>query len=176
MLLRLNNGMGRYIDLTGKIFGRLKVLYVEEQRDKLKRIIWKCLCDCGMEIGVLAGSLTSGNTKSCGCLSDDARRANGHARLVRNSSFVNLFYRYIQGAKRRNLLFDLSLDDFRVLTSGNCYYCGKTPDKYWKTNTYSFPYLYNGVDRVDNSIGYNLENCVSCCKIWGIELLYGWRN
>jgi hypothetical protein len=56
MLLRLNNGMGRYIDLTGKIFGRLKVLYVEEQRDKLKRIIWKCLCDCGMEIGVLAGA------------------------------------------------------------------------------------------------------------------------
>ena len=24
---------------------------------------------------------------------------------------------------------------------------------------------YNGVDRVDNSLGYIKENCVACCKI-----------
>ena len=27
-----------------------------------------CKCDCGTEFEVLGGSLTSGNTKSCGCL------------------------------------------------------------------------------------------------------------
>ena len=26
------------------------------------------------------------------------------------------------------------------------------------------PYVYNGVDRVDNERGYSLENCVPCCK------------
>jgi hypothetical protein len=26
-------------------------------------------------------------------------------------------------------------------------------------------YLYNGIDRVDNTLGYSKENCVSCCKI-----------
>lgn len=26
-------------------------------------------------------------------------------------------------------------------------------------------FKYNGVDRVDNSIGYTDDNCVSCCKI-----------
>lgn len=25
-------------------------------------------------------------------------------------------------------------------------------------------YLYNGIDRKDSSIGYLLENCVSCCS------------
>ena len=24
-------------------------------------------------------------------------------------------------------------------------------------------YKYNGIDRVDNKIGYELDNCVSCC-------------
>jgi hypothetical protein len=26
-------------------------------------------------------------------------------------------------------------------------------------------YTYNGVDRIDNSIGYTKENCVPCCTI-----------
>jgi len=26
-------------------------------------------------------------------------------------------------------------------------------------------FKYNGVDRVDNTVGYTLDNCVSCCKI-----------
>lgn len=27
----------------------------------------------------------------------------------------------------------------------------------------TLPYWYNGVDRVDNTKGYTLENCVTCC-------------
>lgn len=54
-------------DLTGKRFGRLTVLK-EAGRSKDRQIIWECICDCGNTTLVKAGNLTSGDTKSCGCL------------------------------------------------------------------------------------------------------------
>ena len=50
------------------------------------------------------------------------------------------------------------------LASGkaNCHYCGKPPNKsHRKCDTF----LYNGLDRVDNSIGYIASNVVPCCYI-----------
>lgn len=54
-------------DLTGQKFGQLLVLR-EEGRDKNGHIIWHCVCDCGKEKNYLASNLTTGKTKSCGCL------------------------------------------------------------------------------------------------------------
>lgn len=54
-------------DLSGQKFGRLTVLYPTEGQNG-KGMHWHCKCECGNEIDVIAGSLTSGNTKSCGCL------------------------------------------------------------------------------------------------------------
>ncbi len=54
-------------DLKGKIFGRLKP-YEPFGRTKSGGVIWKCLCTCGNKVGVAAQHLTSGHTKSCGCL------------------------------------------------------------------------------------------------------------
>lgn len=59
--------MGRFIDLTGERFGRLRVL----QRDgcnKHGQVKWWCRCDCGVEKHVLGMCLTRGETQSCGCL------------------------------------------------------------------------------------------------------------
>lgn len=54
-------------DLTGQRFGRLVVL------DRIppgehRRTRWRCLCDCGREKVTDTNKLTSGNTRSCGCL------------------------------------------------------------------------------------------------------------
>ncbi|MCK5788820.1 MAG: hypothetical protein KAH32_07465, partial [Chlamydiia bacterium] len=59
--------MGRFVDLTGKKFGRLFVLE-RDGKNKHNQNMWKCVCDCGAEVRVRGGSLTSGQTKSCGCL------------------------------------------------------------------------------------------------------------
>lgn len=56
----------RVIDLTGKQFGALTVLYMND-RDFSSRISWHCKCECGNECDVDANNLTSGHTKSCGC-------------------------------------------------------------------------------------------------------------
>ena len=57
-----------FSDLTGQVFGKLKVLYRCENLRKWKAT-WVCLCSC-MEnsvIRVTADNLLSGNTNSCGC-------------------------------------------------------------------------------------------------------------
>lgn len=64
--LRKNQlGKRRFKDETGNRYGRLTVL---ELAEKSRRVIWKCLCDCGKETEVDAGNLRSGSTKSCGCM------------------------------------------------------------------------------------------------------------
>lgn len=54
-------------DLSNQQFGKLTALYPLEQRQNNK-IVWHCRCECGTECNVLAASLTSKNTQSCGCL------------------------------------------------------------------------------------------------------------
>ena len=57
----------RFIDLTGKTFGRLTVISrVVDKNSKATK--WLCRCECGNECVVHAGSLRGGHTKSCGCL------------------------------------------------------------------------------------------------------------
>lgn len=63
----------RAIDLAGRRFGRL----VAQERDGGS---WRCLCDCGNELIVKTGNLSSGNTKSCGCHRRDVMRATARAR------------------------------------------------------------------------------------------------
>lgn len=54
-------------DLTGRRFGKLTVIECVG-RNKSGRFMWKCKCDCGNITTVRSDGLTSGHTKSCGCL------------------------------------------------------------------------------------------------------------
>ncbi len=65
--------MGAFQDLTGKKFGRLKVLALAPKSSPGKTR-WKCACDCGSNSIVESAQLKSGNTKSCGCLRDELSR------------------------------------------------------------------------------------------------------
>lgn len=58
--------MGRFVDRTGQVFGRLRVLERAGTDQNLK-VLWRCVCDCGKETVVPSGSLVTGNTTSCGC-------------------------------------------------------------------------------------------------------------
>ncbi len=81
------------------------------------------------------------------------------------SAFYVLLAIYKNGAADRELRFDLSDEEFWQLTSGDCYYCGTEPKQLSRKGSVSGAYTYNGIDRKDNSIGYTMSNCVSCCKV-----------
>ncbi len=60
---------------------------------------------------------------------------------------------------RDNLYWGISLDEFKELTAQKCHYCQKPP-----ANCYRKVFVYNGLDRKNNSAGYSLSNVVPCCR------------
>lgn len=62
-------------DLIGQVFGRLTVTELVG-KDLAGNYFWGAACSCGgSHPGVATKMLRNGNTKSCGCLVDEARRA-----------------------------------------------------------------------------------------------------
>lgn len=71
--------MTRVNDIAGQRFARLTV--VERAENSFGgRARWRCVCDCGGETITLGHKLTSGHTKSCGCLQREKAVKNGEAR------------------------------------------------------------------------------------------------
>ena len=60
-------GCLRRIDLTNQLFGRLTALR-DVGQTKSGNVLWRCRCQCGNITTVAFSKLTSGHTKSCGCL------------------------------------------------------------------------------------------------------------
>lgn len=54
-------------DITNQRFGKLIAQYPIPCEKNIKTK-WHCICDCGNECDVVISQLTSGKTKSCGCL------------------------------------------------------------------------------------------------------------
>ena len=59
----------RFINCTGKKFGRLTA--VEYRGRKRRTSLWLCECTCGDRREYPLNNLRSGHTKSCGCLNSD---------------------------------------------------------------------------------------------------------
>lgn len=164
--------MKKFKDFSSQRFGRL-VVSEFDHRDERWKIYWKCICDCGNITTVRIDHLVKGSIKSCGCLQSESRKkfvnrdTRGRPRTVSYDDVaLHVLYRNYKGsAKIRGLNFELTSDDFLHLIKGNCYYCGDAPNQKVKLKRYSEEFIYNGVDRVDNTKGYTQENCVPCCGI-----------
>lgn len=135
---------------------------------KEKKLYIRCRCDCGTERAVQVNNLRSGTSQSCGCL----KRKIARDRIVRPHGLAvakHLFGRYKAGAIKRNLIFEISFDRFLQLTKKDCFYCGQAPEQelglFNKAGELRVngTYIYNGIDRYDNNLGYTIENCVPCC-------------
>lgn len=77
----------------------------------------------------------------------------------------DLLNRYKHSAKVRKLNFELSYEEFREITSSNCFYCGVVPSQVRNCKGCQDNYSYNGIDRIDSSLGYVVSNVVPCCGI-----------
>jgi len=60
--------MGRIKDITGNVYGRLRVLSFDSLSEDDNRAWWNCVCTCGSTLPILGKSLRNGLTQSCGCL------------------------------------------------------------------------------------------------------------
>jgi len=152
-------------DLVGKQYGRLTVLH-RIGSNKYGQSVWLCHCICGKDVEIVGGSLQSGRTKSCGCITKERlRKRNKLLRLPFGElSFHQLVGAMKHNAKRRNYVWDLTDQEVRKLTSLPCFYCNTEPSqKKINPQNQDDIYMYNGLDRIDNSKGYTIDNVVSCC-------------
>lgn len=148
-------------DLTHRKFCRLTGIR-ENGKASDGAVLWLFKCECGNEKIIRARSVISGRSRSCGCLIKATRKhlPEGEA------SFNVLVYTYKTNAKKRNYEFSLTNEEFRSLTKQNCFYCGIPPGTAMvRKRTFFGNYTYNGIDRVDNTKGYLLDNCVTCCSV-----------
>jgi hypothetical protein len=141
----------------GDVFGRWVVLEYAGMTSK-GRNYW-CICDCGTKRIVAGANLRSGMSKSCGCKRKEALS------LPPDVAAKNhMFSSYKCSARNRKKEWNLTREQFEILISGNCFFCGLPPSSgswYHKGDNNT---KISGVDRLDNSFGYTLENSVSCCK------------
>lgn len=147
-------------NITYARFGRLVALYPTNERKD--GVVWMCRCDCGNQHKVSMKNLTNGDTKSCGCLYNETRKS----RLLPDgiADFNNLYATYRNGAERRNINFNLDIEQFKNLTSKNCHYCNKAPLQRASRSKMTTYYPHNGIDRIDSSSGYEIDNVVPCCE------------
>ena len=187
--------VGRAENLAGQCFGKWLVLYRTENSNSNKtRWVCQCSCEKGTIKPVETKTLKSKTSTNCGCerlktISEKSdklihkRNEQGEIILKRcsrckewlslnefwknktckdgycneckncqNTAKENRYNLYKKNAKSRNLIFEIKKEEFYNLTQQPCVYCGSLEN-------------YNGLDRLNSSIGYTIENVVPCCSI-----------
>jgi hypothetical protein len=163
-------------DLSGQRFDFLMVLEATSER-AAGSVVFLCRCDCGRTVKKSRSSLhqiaMSKWQNHCGC------KGRGGKLPVKGVGFCSqgaagpdpqswvksrrsLFAKLQRRTKARGLIWELTEDQFSYLTQGSCHYCGIRESSSYATGS-CLPYKYNGIDRVDNKIGYVITNVVPCC-------------
>lgn len=149
------------LKMIGKKYGKLTI--TEFSHMKNGNSYWKCLCDCNNTKVLAAYHLKSGDTASCGCL-----KVYKHGR--EETGLKTLYRTYKKNSKRYGREFNVSLEEFKEITSKNCHYCGIEPMCIAKSvckdskKLEHTTYKYNGIDRINSNKGYERDNIVPCCK------------
>lgn len=143
-------------NLEGQQFGKLTVIkkaYEREYKGK-KRTMWLCRCECGKECYVTTSNLTSGNTKSCGCMKIEKLKKRATHGMSRSR-----LYRIWHGIKDRC---------FNPHNKKTHRYMGRgitVCDEWLKFENFYKWATENGyddtltIDRIDNDGNYCPENC-----------------
>lgn len=157
-----------YKVLTGLKFGKWTVL--NDGIVKNKNRVVPAICECGISKEVSFQSLVKGTSLTCGCDAFDKARNrlldNPIARRLPEGEAAKnaLLSGYKGKARERNLEWNITNEEFFNLTSLICHYCGATPSNIKRSFYKTGHYIYNGIDRINNLMGYVLGNLVSCCK------------
>jgi hypothetical protein len=159
---------GPGINIDGQIFGRWTALY-RVSNSSAGLVMWWCKCTCGNERAVPRRGLLNNTSKSCGCWHREIAAQQGRASrkfaTPEEAHFRQLFSQSKKNAENRNKNFALIFDDWIMLATGFCHYCGGEPVSKINKDSSRAEIFTNGIDRVDNFKGYTLDNCVPCCSM-----------
>jgi hypothetical protein len=142
--------MGKFIDLTGHVYGRLTVLSRAENTAR-NQAQWNCLCQCKNIAVVSSISLKTGHSSSCGCYRKELRSTQGGG----------------SGTKEHNSWKSMVSRCTRKADKDYCRYgaAGVTVCTEWLSDFQAFlfhigpkPTDRHSIDRIDNTKGYEPGN------------------
>lgn len=141
----------------GTTFGKLTVISFShvECKNNSSASWFNCKCECGNELKVRGTCLSSKGQVGC---TQCKRIEKGEA------AFNKVIYNYKKGAKERGLDFKLEKEEIRRLCRLPCHYCGSLPSSTSRTKERNGDFIYNGIDRINNNLGYLTNNVISCCR------------
>ena len=149
----------------GNKYGKLTV--VEFVRTNKNTTFWNCLCECGNTKITSAHSLRRGMCKSCKICSPKKL-------MPIDGPYKRRWNNHCVAAKKHNRTNELTYDTFVQMVNQNCYWCGQVPSdvhyayslkRKTKGIESDVSAKFNGIDRLDSSRGYELDNVVSCCNM-----------
>lgn len=155
--------------VVGQKFEDWTVLEIGEwSSDSETTVFYRSEHTCGNSRKFTSSQLWSKKFKPCKkCEARVVYRKN-HKEIILN----NMYRQYKWSAKQRGYSFGISKDEFNKIVFMKCHYCGTEPNqKRSITEKLRSVYhggeyiLINGIDRINNSIGYEIENCAPCCFI-----------
>lgn len=147
-------------NLVGTRSGALTVTAYSHSKNW--KAYWKVLCDCGTRRILPTTAVTGAKAqKWCGP-SCTERLLDDETRVKRRRLLT-----YKNGARTRNLQWELADDEAWELMQSNCYWCGDPPlvTTFWKRDRRNRTAIWpvNGIDRLESEIGYVTGNCVASC-------------
>lgn len=159
----------RYV---GERRGYLEVLSIIPQNKGGRHVQLELLCHaCGGK--TTQSSVVFRKAKSCGC--ERNKPDVGKPPLTKKMPWQLpkgeaarrlLINRYKRSAKSKGLVFELTEEELSVLFKSPCNYCGQSETNLCKgLGKTSGDYSYVGIDRVDPSLGYVLNNVAPCCWV-----------
>lgn len=148
--------------VIGQKYTKLTPLYELPERTKSRGKFYHCTCDCGNELDVPGVSLTTGNTKSCGCLRAESAKATGER--VREHNKYDLSGEYgIGWTSNTNRKFYFDIEDYDIIK--NYHWAEKGDEGYivtkvWNNNKPSSVFMHrlimqeNGYDISDADVDH----------------------
>lgn len=123
---------------------------ISERQIINNRGYYNCKCSRCNNITSIRSDRLNNSPKACKHCINSLLKEISDTKYLKLRKYKRIYHSYRSNALNRNLLFELTLENVIKLIDDKCFYCHDKNSK--------------GIDRIDNSKNYNLNNVISCCK------------
>lgn len=145
-LLRKKKLDEKYLNKT---FGNIRIFEYSHKKGYRSYYKGECL-RCGKTNSIRTDDLLR-KPKSCIHCVKNLQKEIADLKYSEFRKYKNIFNRYKGNSKFRDREFNLTLENVIKFVNSNCHYCNNINSE--------------GIDRINNEIGYTIDNTVPCCKI-----------